>query len=147
LLLRGSELKEAEAWLAAAGFEEPRATPLMLQFLWASRKAATVRQRLILGSVSFALLLVVCLALIAFYHYRVAQAEKIQVLHHRGLVFDERAEQAAQVKKWNEPRLYSFLALGHLTPGRDMIKQSQPYGRLIQQPQFPGSSLPLRLMF
>ena len=44
----------------------------MHQFLLASRQGATRRQRLLLGSVSFALLVAVVLALAAFYQYQVA---------------------------------------------------------------------------
>jgi hypothetical protein len=73
LLLRGSELKEAEARLGAGGDKEPRPTDLMLQFLLASRQGSTRRQRLLLGSVSFALLVAVTLAMAAFYQHQVAQ--------------------------------------------------------------------------
>ena len=65
LLLRGAELKEAEAWLAASGGKEPQPTDLMHLFLLASRQGAARRQRLLLGSVSFALVVAVILALAA----------------------------------------------------------------------------------
>jgi hypothetical protein len=76
LLLRGGELKRAEEWLTEIGDKEPRPTPLMLQFLGASRQGATARQRLTLGAVSFALVVAVSLALAAFYQYREAKAKK-----------------------------------------------------------------------
>jgi WD40 repeat protein len=84
LLLRGGELKRAEEWLTASGDKEPRPTPLMLQFLGASRQGATVRQRLVLGAVSLALLVAVSLGLAAFYQYREAKSQKESALA-RGL--------------------------------------------------------------
>jgi WD40 repeat protein len=84
LLLRGRELKRAEEWLSEIGDQEPRPTPLMLQFLGASRKGATVRQRLALGTVSLALLVSVSLGLAAFTQYREAQSQKETALA-RGL--------------------------------------------------------------
>jgi WD40 repeat protein len=84
LLLRGGELKRAEEWLTEIGDKEPRPTPLMLQFLGASRKGATARQRLTLGAVSFALVVAVSLALAAFYQYREARSQKESALA-RGL--------------------------------------------------------------
>jgi WD40 repeat protein len=84
LLIRSNELKRAEEWLTEIGDKEPGPTPLMLQFLGASRKGATVRQRLTLGAVSFALLVAVSLALAAFYQYREARSQKETALA-RGL--------------------------------------------------------------
>jgi TIR domain len=50
-LLRGSELKAAEAWLAASREDaEPAATPLQREYLLASRESAARRQRLLAGA-------------------------------------------------------------------------------------------------
>jgi WD40 repeat protein len=50
-LLRGSELKAAEAWLAAASDDtEPAPTPLQREYLLASREAAARRQRALVGA-------------------------------------------------------------------------------------------------
>jgi hypothetical protein len=50
-LLRGSELKAAEAWLAAASDDtEPAPTSLQREYLLASREAAARRQRLMAGA-------------------------------------------------------------------------------------------------
>ena len=102
LLLRGRELKEAEAWLAAGGDKEPQPTDLMHQFLLASRQGATRRQRLLLGSVSFALVVAVILALAAFYQYQVAQ--------RRGRIALSR-QLAAQANKLTEGKLDLALLL------------------------------------
>ena len=55
-LLRGSELKAAEAWLAAAPEDaDPAPTPLQREYVLASRNAAARRQRaLMIGSVAVA---------------------------------------------------------------------------------------------
>jgi hypothetical protein len=45
LLLRGSELKEAETWLADQTGRKPSPTPAQVQLILASRRAATRRQR------------------------------------------------------------------------------------------------------
>ena len=50
-LLRGSELKAAEAWLAASPEDaEPAPTPLQREYLLASREAAARRQRMLVGA-------------------------------------------------------------------------------------------------
>ena len=102
LLLRGRELQEAEAWLAASGDKEPRPTDLMHQFLLASRQGAIRRQRLLLGSVSFALLVAVVLALAAFYQYQMAE--------RRGRIALSR-QLAAQANKLAESELDLALLL------------------------------------
>ena len=49
-LLRGSELKAAEAWLAAAPADaDPAPTPLQREYVLASREAAAGRQRALVG--------------------------------------------------------------------------------------------------
>lgn len=101
LLLRGGELKEAEAWLAGSGDKEPRPTDLIQQFLLASHQGAVRRRRLLLGSVSFALLVAVILVA-AFYQYQVAQ-RRDRIARSRQL--------AAQANKLPEDKLYLALLL------------------------------------
>jgi WD40 repeat protein len=84
LLLRGGELKRSEEWLATSRDREPEPTPLMVQFLLAGRKAATVRQRLTLSSVSFALVVTLALAVATYFLYREAGSQKESALA-RGL--------------------------------------------------------------
>ena len=65
-LLRGSDLTEAERWLSEqAAHKEPRPTPLQTEYLLASRKAATRRQRITIGAVGLALAVSVILGLVA----------------------------------------------------------------------------------
>jgi len=62
LLLRGSDLAAAEAWLAAAETREPSPTPLQREYIAASRRSASRRQRgllivaLVVATVSIVLL-------------------------------------------------------------------------------------------
>jgi WD40 repeat protein len=69
-LLRGSDLKEAESWLARSGDKEPKPTEIQGQYILASRKGTTSRLRLILSAVTAGLVIAVALAIIAFIQYR-----------------------------------------------------------------------------
>ena len=51
-LLRGGDLREAETWLGQqAAHKEPQPTPLQAEYILASRRAATRRQWITVGSV------------------------------------------------------------------------------------------------
>jgi WD40 repeat protein/predicted TPR repeat methyltransferase len=73
LLLRGLDLKEGEVWLAQNSEKEPKSTPLQVTYILASRQAAVKRQRILLGAVTFALIVAVGLAVLAFYQSQLAQ--------------------------------------------------------------------------
>jgi WD40 repeat protein len=78
LLLRGSELRAAEAWLTAPGAAEklPAATPLQGEYVLASRHAATRRQRVAVAVTAFALLVTAVLAVAALIQREHAVAER-----------------------------------------------------------------------
>ncbi|MDL1885841.1 TIR domain-containing protein [Anaerolineae bacterium CFX8] len=65
LLLRGDDLREAETWLMQNANKEPPPTELHREYILASRRAAQVRNRVIVG-VGAALLIITMLALFAF---------------------------------------------------------------------------------
>ncbi len=65
LALRGSELRAAEEWLAASGDKEPRPTSLHNRFLLESRRAATRRQRTVIGSVAGGVLVALVLGILS----------------------------------------------------------------------------------
>jgi TIR domain len=66
-VLRGDDLRSAEQWLAEAGAEKERQpTVLQTEYIIASRKAATRRQRFTLGAVSFGLVVACLLAVVAW---------------------------------------------------------------------------------
>jgi WD40 repeat protein len=66
-LLRGAELRAAEAWLTTPGAaeKEPPATPLQNEYVFASRQAASRRQRSFLAAVLVALVVTAGLAVFA----------------------------------------------------------------------------------
>lgn len=67
LLLRGSELTAAEAWLAqVADGAEPAPTQLQREYIYAGRRASARRQRLVVGSSLAAVAISLALAAVAF---------------------------------------------------------------------------------
>ena len=72
LLLRARELQHAEAWQVQSAEKEPRPTALMSAFIVESRRQETRRQRTLLWGVSAAFVVVLVLAALAFFQYRVA---------------------------------------------------------------------------
>jgi WD40 repeat protein len=77
-LLRGTDLRDAERWLASASSDatkDPRPTPLQTEFLAASRQDEKKRQRIVLGAVSTGLVVALILLVVAFLQYRKANRE------------------------------------------------------------------------
>jgi WD40 repeat protein len=68
-LLRGSDLRQAEAWLAQSGNKEPKPTELQGQFILASRQGETRRKRQIMGALGIGIVALVIAAMVAFYQY------------------------------------------------------------------------------
>src|SRR5438067_4214455 len=67
-VLRGEDLRAAEQWLAQSGAQKERQpTALQTEYIIASRKAAARRQRITLGAVTFALVVAIALAVVAFF--------------------------------------------------------------------------------
>jgi hypothetical protein len=67
-VLRGDDLRAAERWLAEAGAQKERQpTVLQAEYIIASRKAATRRQQITLGGVTFGFLVAMALAVVAFF--------------------------------------------------------------------------------
>jgi WD40 repeat protein len=75
LLLRGSDLTEAEAWLAGAAGKEPQPTSLQAGFILESRQDASRRQRLTLFGVGTALVVAIGLGILAWTQRNVAVSE------------------------------------------------------------------------
>jgi hypothetical protein len=75
-LLRGHALTAAEAWLTEAGqHQERNPTPLQTELILESRRAANRRLRLLVGSVSTALLVTLALGALAVYFWRAQVAQ------------------------------------------------------------------------
>ena len=65
-VLRGEDLRAAEQWLAQAGTEKERQpTALQTEYIIASRKASSKRQRVVLAAVTFGAVVAVVLAIVA----------------------------------------------------------------------------------
>ena len=71
-LLRGRELHDAEGWLASQHLHREAATSNQAEYIVASRRAATRRQRITLAAIATALLLAVGLAVVALVQRGVA---------------------------------------------------------------------------
>lgn len=71
-LLRGVDLKQAEAWLSTAQGKEPRPTPLHTRYVIRSREATTRRQRITTSGIAAGFIVAVVLAVIAVIQRNVA---------------------------------------------------------------------------
>lgn len=76
LLLRGTELTKAEAWLTNSLDLQPAPTDLQTQYILASRRAEGVRQRFILLGVSVALVVALVLAGVALFLYQLSEVRR-----------------------------------------------------------------------
>jgi len=97
-LLRGTDLAEAEQWLAeGAAHVDPRPTPLQADYILHSRQAATRRQRQMLGAAGFALLLAIGLAIWAVIERDKARVNEQVAKEQQGIAVEQRslAEQRA----------------------------------------------------
>ena len=74
-LLRGDDLKDAEQWLTQSADKDPKPAKLQTEYIIHGRKAATKRQRIILGVTIFGLFLALGLAAIAYLQQQRAEKE------------------------------------------------------------------------
>ena len=102
-LLRGTELAAAERWIAQQG-KEPAPTGLQGEYVLASRRAASRRQRLTLAATGAALIVAVGLAIIAVVQRNEAVSQRDQALSR---VLAESARDNLTV----DPELAMLLAL------------------------------------
>ena len=75
LLLRSSDLAEAETWLSKAAEKDPLPTALQTQFILKSRADSTRRQRITLGAVGLGFIVSVALGIFAWGQRNVAVSE------------------------------------------------------------------------
>ena len=128
LLLRGRDLKLAEQDLAANAAKEPVPTELQQRYVLASRRAASRRQRLMLGAVTVALLVSLALAVVAWQQRNTAndraqiarsQGLAAQSLHvqsldpRRGLALAARAEDTSATPQAEEALRTGLVAVPH----------------------------------
>jgi hypothetical protein len=74
--LSGDDLKEAELWLAQGAAKKPQPTSLQTEYILASRKAATARQRILLGASLIGLAIAVVLTIIAVSQAQLAEQRR-----------------------------------------------------------------------
>ena len=73
-VLRGEDLRSAERWLAEAGGQKERQpTALQKEYISASRKASTRRQRITVGAVGFGAVVAIVLAMVSCYQRNIAE--------------------------------------------------------------------------
>jgi WD40 repeat protein len=92
-LLGGSDLKDAESWLARAASQPIQATPLQQEYLIASRLAATRRSRIVSGVLASFTVVAIGLAIYAFTQRNVANTQRDDANQARKLA-DSNANEA-----------------------------------------------------
>lgn len=117
-LLRGSDLKEAEGWLSEAHGKEPAPTTLHAEYVTASRKAATKRQRVMIGAITAGLAVAVTLGLVAWNRARKAEEQRTEAEKQRKeallqsqIALARRLVSQAQVIKTQEGNLLELAVL------------------------------------
>lgn len=93
LLLRGSEVAKAETWLTGGMALKPEPTDLQTQYILASRRAETIRQRRALLGVSAALVVAVGLAIISLFLYQLSETRRAEADRLRGIA-EQRGQEA-----------------------------------------------------
>src|SRR4051794_13897091 len=98
LLLRGSDLSEAEGWLGTAEAKDPPPTPLQREYLTVSRQAAGTRQRRVaIGAVAVAL---ASIALLVFALIQRVQAQSARKTNEsRAVAFASEAQSAVDPER------------------------------------------------
>jgi WD40 repeat protein len=143
-LLRGAELTAAEAWLVAGADKQPEATQLQRRYVLASRQGATRRQRLLIGGVTFALVVTAVLAVVAV-------IQRATAIHERNVAFARQLDANAQGQYAKDPELSVLLAVraAQVDPGtateaalREALAQSHVRTRYrLMPPPEPGDAL------
>ena len=110
-LLRGRDLEEAEEWLSSAQGKEPAPTQLHTTYVLASRKAASRRQRGIVGAVAAALVVSIVLASVAVIQRGTAQREREEAVEQRDLARSSALASASLSELDRDPELGLLLAL------------------------------------
>jgi WD40 repeat protein len=98
LLLRGSELAEAEAWLASAETRDPPPVPLQREYFTASRQAAANRQRRV--AIIAVVVALISVALLVFAVIQRSQAQSARTTNEsRAVAFASEAQDAVDPER------------------------------------------------
>ncbi len=103
LLLRGGELQDAETWLALQAGKEPAPTALHNEYLLASRRSSSRRQRTTLAAVSLALVMTTVLAVFAL-------LQRSEAISQRQTAVSRELAASAQANLASDPELSLILA-------------------------------------
>jgi WD40 repeat protein len=95
-LLRGRDLRDAEVWLLGSGSKEPHPSPLQQEYIFASRRAANARSRLLLAGVAAAAAIALVLAVIAFIQRGIAEEQRGIADEQRAIAY-RRADEAGSL--------------------------------------------------
>jgi WD40 repeat protein len=103
-LLRGSDLRTAEEWQVRAADKEPKLTPLQVEYVLVGRKAASRRQRVTLGAVTFGLVIVAVLGFIAWWQRNEANDQA-------NIALSRQLAAQAELKANSDPQLATLLSV------------------------------------
>jgi WD40 repeat protein len=129
-LLRGSDLRSAEAWYDDKANHKQAPTDLQYSYIAASRRAASRRQRALLGGVAAALVVALVLGAVALVQ-RGAAVNNEHIAQSRQLAADGAASLASDP---DLTALFSLQALRvHYTPqAEDALRQAAPQMQLLR---------------
>jgi WD40 repeat protein len=140
-VLRGEDLRAAEQWLSEAGTDKERQpTPLQTTYIIASRKAAARRQKIMLGAVTFAMIVTIALAILAYLN-----AEKTK----RTLANADFLRAAELLDQNRADEALAYLARSVRTRPRDSVAADRIFTLLTQRgwmlPASTATTLPGRI--
>jgi len=104
-VLRGSDLRDAEDWLVRSPAKEPKPTSLHNQYIIASRKAATRRQRITLSAVTFGLIVAIVLAVVALHQRQIARKRQREAERQQQIALARQLVAQAEVTRNQQPNL------------------------------------------
>ena len=140
LLIRGTELNAAEAWLDAASAEKKQPAPLPLQaeFVRASRQATERRQRITVAAVSVALVVAIALAIVAL-------VQRSNAIDQRNAATAGELDAQAQNQYDTDPELSVLLATeaAETDPGdatEEALRQAMGRSHLVATYHSPSGS-------
>jgi WD40 repeat protein len=146
LLLRGSELADAERWLHSQGTHAEAPTPEHGRYIVASRQAATRRQHLFLGAVAAALVVSIGLTIFAVLQAREARSQRAQAQQQRDRALSRALAANSTSKVHVDPELSLVLAMeavkrSSTTQAREALRQSLGAARWRKIIRPPGGHL------
>jgi hypothetical protein len=151
-VLRGDDLRSAEQWLAEASTnKEPKPTALQTKYIIASRKAATRRQRIMLGALTFGFVLAIALAVVAWEKrteaVRNANEAKRQETKAKTTSVQADFDLAMMYRKQSDavgPRTLAHLARALRTSGDARLPRQYVVSLLRDSPWFLAQTEPMR---